>query len=160
MPENDREVFRYFQTDPKSRVSVDSPEYAAFALAKCDWMAKFEEKSGKTPTQQHIDRWISELPDSRLNDLKQTAVDVLNVTYSTYVEQARLAGYKAGKDDAVIRRVELATSFWRNLPGNIAVGVTSSFALLLILVSLLFNKDPSPIARYRKLSASPASPQR
>jgi hypothetical protein len=80
-------------------------------MAKFDWMAKFEEKSGETPTQQQIDRWISELPDSRLDDLKQTAVDVLNVTYSTYVEQARLAGYTAGKDDALGRRVDLTTSF-------------------------------------------------
>jgi len=54
--------------------------------------------------------------------------------------------------------VRSATSFSRNLPGNIAVGVASSFpfARLLILASLLFNKAPSPIALYQKLAPSQA----
>jgi hypothetical protein len=120
------------------------------------WISKREKSSGTAPTAEQVDQWISELPDSRLDEIQRTAIDFFEQTIADYVLLARADGYHAGKDDAIVSRVTEATSFWKNLPGNIAVGVVSSFAfaVILILAAVVFNKDPSPIAFYEKLTTT------
>jgi len=158
MPASDREVFDYFRRDPRSPPAADALAYASFSFDKYEWMAKREEISGTAPTGEQVDQWISELPYSRLDEIQHNALEFFEQTLSDYVLPARADGYQAGKQDAIVSRVTEATSFWKNLPGNIAVGVVSSFAfaVILILASIVFNKDPSPIAFYGKLS--PAAP--
>jgi len=158
MPANDREVFAYFRRDPSSPPAVDALAYASFSFDKYEWMAKRKEISGTAPTGEQVDQWISELPNSRLDEMQRSAFEFFQRTIAKYVLEARAEAYQAGKQDAIVSRVTEATSFWKNLPGNIAVGVVSSFAfaVILILASIVFNKDPSPIAFYEKLS--PAAP--
>ena len=158
MAESEREVFAYFRRDSSSSAEVDALAYASFAFDKYEWAAKFEANTGQPPSQADVERWIRELPDSRLDEIQQIALDFFRQTVSTYVELARDAALREGAQDAVVLRVRQATSFWRNLPGNLAVGVASSFAfaLLLILSALVFTHDPSPIALYNKYAAPPA----
>ena len=80
MPDNDRDVFEYFRRDASAGATVRSLAYASFAAAKFDWMTKFQAKQGSAPRQEDIDRWISELPDSRLDELKETALRGLGDT--------------------------------------------------------------------------------
>jgi len=121
-------------------------------------MTKVQSRTGSIPTAEQVDRWISELPDSRLEEVLESAQDLLSDTFEIVLADDRETAYRQGKDDAIVRQVALATSFWRNLPGNIAVGVVSSFAfaLLLVVASLVFNKDPSAIALYQKLVTAPS----
>jgi hypothetical protein len=159
MPNTDREVFAYFRRDEDTSPEVDALAYAADAFDKYEWMTKVEKRDGKVPAGAEIDRWISELPDSRLDEIQQNALAFFRKTVSTYVEEAEERAFRAGQQDAIVRQVERATSFWRNLPGNLTVGIVSSFvfALLLVLASVVFNKDPSPIALYEKLAAPAAT---
>ncbi len=161
MPNNDREVFEYFRRDEDTSAEVDSLAYASYAFDKYEWMSKLEQ-SGKVVTPEDVDRWIAELPDSRLDEIQENAFAFFRKTVATYIEEAEVRAYQRGQQDAIVQQVERATSFWRNLPGNIAVGIVSSFAfaLLLIAASLVFNKDPSPIAFYQKLTSPPAQPQK
>jgi hypothetical protein len=156
MPANDEEVFAYFRRDPNSDPAVDALAYASFSFDKYEWMAKREEIAGTAPTGEQVNQWISELPDSRLDEIQQTALEFFRRTVAIYISDARAEAYQAGKQDAIVSRVTEATSFWKNLPGNIAVGVVSSFAfaVILILAAVVFNKDPSPIAFYEKLTTT------
>lgn len=160
MAQTDREAYEYFKNDLNAPREAASLAYAAFAFDKYEWVKKFTEKTGFEPTYEEVDRWISELPNSRFEELKRNALTVFKAAVDTYSESAISAAYEAGKRDALVNQMRSATSFWRNLPGNMAVGIASSFAfgLLLILASLLFNKDPSPVALYQKLANPPAQP--
>ncbi len=160
MPNTDREVFAYFRKDEDTSPEVDALAYASYAFDKYEWMAKFEERTGKVPTPEEVELWISDLPDSRLDEIQRNALAFFRDTVSTYVEEAEAKAFQAGMQDAIVRRVEQATAFWRNLPGNLAVGIASSFvfALLLVLASIVFTKDPSPVALYQKFAAPPVVP--
>jgi hypothetical protein len=159
MPNNDREVYDYFRRNAATPVEADALAYASYAFDKYEWIAKLEQR-GKAPTPEEIDIWIADLPNSRLDEIQRNALALFRATIASYVKPAEDRAYRNGQQDAIIRQIEVATSFWRNLPGNIAVGLVSSFAfaLLLIAASLVFNKDPSPIALYNKVTASPAIP--
>jgi len=89
MADTDRDVFEYFRRDPATAPEAAALAYASFAFDKYQWMKKAPERSGVAPTHERVERWISELPDSRLEEIKLTAGTVFKVTVHAYRESAK-----------------------------------------------------------------------
>jgi hypothetical protein len=170
MPASDREVFSYFGRDPDTALEVDYLAFATFSSDKFDWMKKFEENRRRPPTPEEVELWISELPDSRLEDIRASAESTFDAAARAYLEDEikerveraiaesissnvresnealRLA--VSAHNDATLSRVRGFTSFRESWPTNVAIGVASSFvfALIIIAASLIYHRDPSPLA--------------
>lgn len=174
MPSSDREVYRYFEANVDTAREIDYLAYAAFAVAKFDWFDKFATTQARAPTQDEVDAWISQLPDSRLDEIHDAAGQVFRTAAREYMaERMERAAQKAVRDSvhAEIARhnkqieefVRSATSFSRNLIPNVGIGIISAFifSVIIIIASLIFTRDPSPLALYKSIdrSDSPAGSQ-
>jgi hypothetical protein len=164
---NDREVHEYFYSRPDTPPEVAALAYAGYAEAKYDWAAHFEGREGRSPTAQEVDRWIADLPNSRLDGLRDAAVSLFDLAARAYLAADMDEVARAARDEAIVRqvsaiegRVRKATSFWRTLLPNLVVGVFASliFSVLIIVAAMIFAKDPSPFALLRSLQPPPASP--
>jgi hypothetical protein len=162
VPKSDREVYQYFADNELTLQEVDYLAYASFAVAKFDWFDKFIDTHGREPTQDEINAWISELPDSRLDEIHDTARRVFRSAAREYMAEQMKAAEKRAVDTSILAEivrhnkqttdyVRSKMSFWRNLFPNIGIGFVSSviFAVVIILASLIFTRDPSPIALYK-----------
>ena len=172
MPDADRRIFDYFAANAETAQEVDYLAYASYAFAKFEWFDKYVARHGVEPDQAEIDRWVSELPDSRLDELHDAASRVFRSAARIYMaERMKEAQAKAVLDSidteikrhnlALERTVRSATSFRENLLPNIGIGILSSviFSIVIILASLIFTKDPSPISIYKSMTApAPATP--
>ncbi len=172
MPDADRRIFDYFAANAETAQEVDYLAYASYAFAKFEWFEKYVDRHGVEPDQAEIDRWVAELPDSRLDEIHDTASRVFHSAASLYMaermEQARVQAVLDSIDTeirrhnaALERTVRSATSFRENLLPNIGAGILSSviFSIVIILASLIFTRDPSPIAIYKSMTApGPAAP--
>ena len=163
MPDDDRGVFEYF------RQSAEIPEvaglaYASYAFEKYQWIERQIQLTNRTLSQTEIDAWIAGLPESKLDSLVIQATDLFDRAARAYMEpQIERAVQRAAKkavsrevrqsNQRVLRRVELATNFWRALPGNLFVGLISSVVFVLIVAggAWIFNSDPSPFAALKQL---------
>lgn len=171
MPADDREVYEHFNSRPDDPAEVIALAYAGYAKAKYDWVAHVEARHNRSPSSEEVDRWIADLPDSRLEDLRQDAIDFFDLAARAYMAGEMERAVKEARDEAIVRevrgsnqqvqaRVEQATGFGSTFWPNLFVGVVASFAfsLLVILASLIFTRDPSPFAILRGLQDQPAQP--
>ena len=171
MPDADKRVFDYFASNEDTAEEVDYLAFASYAFAKFEWFEKFLVQNGVEPTRAEIDKWIAELPDSRLKEIHDNASRVFRNAARLYMDdRVKLAEAKAVSAsirDEVKRHNEVlegyvrrATSFKDNLPANIGVGILSSviFSVVIIVASLIFTKDPSPIALYKSFGPSDTAP--
>ena len=169
MPVNDREVYGYFSSRSDSSKEVVALAYAGFAKAKYDWVAHIEKRGGTAPNSAEIDRWIEELPNSRLEGILEDAVDLFDLAARAYMAEALDAADAKARDDMIVREVtasnatvlalvEKATSFKSTLWPNLFIGVGASFvfSLVIILAGLIFNRDPSPFGWFREEQPVPA----
>lgn len=171
MPASDRDVYRHFHAYGDDPPEVTALAYAGYAKAKYDWFAHVEARAGRPPTPEEVDRWIADLPDSRLEGLRQVAIDLFDRAARAYMAAEIERAVAAARDDAVIReirasnaavmaRVQRTTAFGSTFLANLFIGIVASFAfsLLIIFASLIFTRDPSPFALYRSLQPEPAHP--
>jgi hypothetical protein len=169
MPASDRDVYQHFHARKDGR-EVNALAYAGYAKAKYEWFAHVEARTGRQPSPEEVDRWIADLPDSRLEQLRQEATDLLDLAARAYMAADIEKAVAAARDDAIIRevrasnealsaRLQTATAFGTTFFANLFIGVVASFAfsLLVIAASLIFARDPSPFALYRSLQ--PAATQ-
>lgn len=169
MPANDREVYDRFNARPDDPPEVIALAYAGYAKAKYDWVAHIEAREGRPPSPEAVDRWIADLPDSRLEDLRQDAIDFFDLAARAYMAADLERAVEQARDDVLVRevrasnqqvqaRVEKATGFGRTFWPNLFIGVVASFAfsLLVILATLIFTRDPSPFALFRGAQEPPA----
>lgn len=164
MPANDREVYQHFHVHGGASPEVIALAYAGYAKAKYDWVAHIEARRGTPPLPEEVDRWITDLPDSRLEDLRQDAIDFFDLAARAYMAAEIESAVETARDAAVIREVRAsnqalvaqmrkATAFGSTFLSNLFVGIVASFAFsfLIIAASLIFTRDPSPFALYRSL---------
>ena len=171
MPDADKRIFDYFARNEETAQEVDYLAFASYAFSKFEWLEKFVDRNGVEPTQAEIEKWVAELPDSRLDEIHNNASRVFRNAARIYMADR----IKRAQDEAVSASVfsELArhnaavegfvkrvTSFSANLLPNIGVGILSSviFSIVIIVASLIFTKDPSPIALYKSFAPSDAVP--
>jgi hypothetical protein len=162
--DSDRDVFRRFMAGGESR-EVALLAFASYAEAKYDWEAHHEARHGKPPTAIEVEHWIRDQSDHRLDEIQKTAVAYFDEAATAYMADQIEAERQAAVDQSILSevgliraRVEKATSFKSTFWPNVVVGVVASFAfaLLIILASLVFNKDPSPFAFFKtEPAASP-----
>jgi len=170
MPANDRDVYAYFSSRSGNSPEVVALAYAGFAKSKYDWVAHLEERNGMPPSSAEIDRWIAELPDSRLQGILEDAVDLFDLAARAYMAEALDAADAKARDDAIVREVtannaavlalvEKVTGFKSTLWPNLFIGVGASFvfSLVIILAGLIFNRDPSPFGWFREAQPAPAA---
>ncbi len=174
MPDADRRIFDYFSRNAETAEEVDYLAYASYAFSKFEWFQKYLEQNGREPTQAEADKWIDELPDSRLDEIHSAASRVFRSAARAYMaDPMREAQRKAVLEsiNTEIRRhnqsieatVTSATSFKANFWPNVGLSILSSFifSLVLIVSSVIVTKDPSPIALLRGLFSGvpgPAAP--
>lgn len=168
MPANDRDVYTHFGARTDDPPEVVALAYAGYAKAKYDWVAHMEAQTRKLPSAQEVDRWIAELPDSRLDELREAAIDFFDLAARAYMAPDIESAVAAARDGAIIHEmqasvsiVQAATSFRSTFFPNLLIGIVASFAFSLIIfgASLIFIHDPSPFALYRSMQpgALPAS---
>jgi hypothetical protein len=153
MPANDREVFEYFQRDDDTISEVELLAYASYALDKYEWMKKFEELHGTSPTQAEIDDWINHLPDSRLEETFDQALSFFDTAAREFLKDEIDTATKKAVDDSILSEVKRHTSFRSTWLLNVFCGIVASlaFSLLVIVMSLIFSHDPSPIALFKTI---------
>jgi hypothetical protein len=168
MPANDRDVYAYFSTRPDTSPEVVALAYAGFAKAKYDWIAHIEAMGGVAPSAAEVDRWIVELPTSRLEGFLEDAIDHFDLAARAYMAEDLADVAEAARDNAVVRevtasnaallaQVQKVTSFKSTLWPNLFLGVGASFvfSLVIILAGMIFNRDPSPFAWFHSAPAAP-----
>ncbi len=170
MPASDRDVYRHFYARSDDPPEIVALAYAGYASEKYEWFAHVEARTGRAPSPEEVDRWIADLPDSRLESHRQDAIDLFDLACKAYMAADIDKAVAAARDDAIVRevrasnealaaRLQTATSFGSTFIANLFIGVIASFAfsLLVIVASLIFARDPSPFALYRSLQ--PAATQ-
>jgi hypothetical protein len=75
MPSNDREVFQYFRAQTNTTREIQYLAYAGYAYAKNEWIEHFQNLHGRPPDIGDENGWIAQLPDSRLKEITQDAID-------------------------------------------------------------------------------------
>jgi len=157
MPSTDREVFEYFQSKPETPVEVDYLAYAKYAYDKYEWMQKFEEINKREPNVEEENNWIAHLPDSKLDETHNDAFGFFELAARKYMEDEIEEEKKSAINSSILMEIRNFTSFWRNLPANLMIGIFASliFSVLIILMGVLFARDPSPVALYKELTPSP-----
>lgn len=164
MPIADKRVFDYFSANEETAQEVDYLAFASYAFAKFEWYERFLSQHGTEPDQAELDKWADELPDSRLDEIHSNATRVFRSAARIYMaERIKEAEAKAisgsvlsevqRSNKEVERYVRAATSFSKNLLPNIGLGILTSFifSVFIILASLIFTSDPSPIALYKRV---------
>ena len=179
MPTNDREVHQHFYSRVDDPPEVAALAYAGYAKAKYDWVAHFEARESHPPTSAEVDRWIADLPASRLDDLRQDAIDFFDLAARAYMASDIERAAEAARDEAIVMevrtaaaaitvsgervqdRVERATSFRSTFWPNVFIGIVASFAFsfLVIAASIVFTRDPSPFALFRSIQEHATAPQ-
>jgi hypothetical protein len=169
MPKTDQEVFEHFRSfgsDPGEEI-ICLLAYASYAQAKYEWVNHSKIRHGRDPTEHEVATWIADLPNPRLADILNSAIDTFNNAAERYLktrtEEERAKAVDSsilGRVDIMAQRVERATSFRATFLPNLFTGVVASFAfaLLIILASLIFNKDPSPFAFFKNPAPAASGP--
>lgn len=176
MPDNEKEVWAYFSDEGEENQQVNFLAFSSFSFDKFEWMDKFSKKNGRQPTATEIDSWISELPDSRLDEMREWAQNFFEAAARAFLEDEHREAVQNASNSAVVatvrdnnqllraavmssneelgRRVERALSFTNTFAPNIFIGIISSFlfAIIIVLAALIFAKDPSPIALVKSLA--------
>jgi hypothetical protein len=171
MPANDKEVFEYFRRDPATSLEVDFLAYASYAYDKYAWMARFNELHKRDPSPAEIDSWISQLPNSRLDEIQEWAVDYFAGAARAFTAEETKREVERGinasiltevrtHNQSVLGTVTSATSFKSTWWQQLLVGIIASFvfAVLIILASAIFARDPSPLALYKGIVGEPTTP--
>ncbi|MFK4047513.1 hypothetical protein [Roseomonas mucosa] len=181
MPASDREVFTYFQEDPNTTPETALLAYAAYVQAKYDWV-DHQAQRGRSVTAEDIEEWTASQPETRLIEIRDTALTFFADAATTYMqphleaaketavkgsilsEGKRLNTELTAKVDtamaALDRKVENATSFSGTWKQNMFLGVAASFAftVLVILGGFIFDRDPSPFAWFKARAPAVAAP--
>lgn len=130
MAASDREVFRHFVDNPDLPREVALIAYASYAAEKYDWITHVELREGEPPSGDRIDSWISDLPDSRLATLRDTALAAFDIAATAYMEPILETAKKEAVDSSILQEVKKATSFRSTFGPNLVIGVVASFELL------------------------------
>jgi hypothetical protein len=159
MPESDQEIFEHFRSDYRdSSREIALLAYARYAQDKYDWVNQKLKKDGRVPTENEIARWISELPNSRLSEIHNGAINMFSVAAEEYMkprmedERARAVERSIlGQVAAMAQRVERATSFRTTVFPNLVIGVVASFvfALIVLICAVIFRRDLSIFAPFK-----------
>ncbi|PHK93469.1 hypothetical protein CR162_18530 [Pseudoroseomonas rhizosphaerae] len=184
MPNNDREVFEHFLSDPDASPEVAHLAYAAYAASKYDWATRFEELKGRPPAPAEVDQWIAELPMSRFVEIRATASETFALAAQTYmrdeIEKAKAEAVRASifgevqgisrlveannktalvEARAIRERVEKATSFKGTWLPNTFTGIIASlaFSVIVLVIAMIYQRDPSLFALFKGASPPPVS---
>lgn len=128
----------------------------AFAILeeqKVEWMRHMESTSGALPTGDQVRRWYQHQPESALRRVQGAAEVVLN-EYSGALTESIEKGYrKEVIDRVVLSTIRSSKKFWPTFIANVAAGCVAAllFSSLLVLLTIIVFRDPSPIAMIRQV---------
>lgn len=169
MLRSDREVFAHFLEDDTATREVALLAYASYAASKYEWAAHFERRFQRPPTAEEADEWTASLPESRLSEIRDTAVTFFADAATAYMlpqlEEARANAARDAvllKVEAVAARVERATSLRATWLPSLLTGVVASvvFTLLVLVGAAIYRGDPSVFALFKDAPVAPPPPAR
>lgn len=144
MPANDREVFQYLGSDPDTPGEIDQLTYAIFANERQHWCELFQKQNGREPTQQEIDRWVSEITDWRFGQMRGEAIQFFDAAAREYLSEEMEALKKEIFNDTVIKEVQAAGGFWRQLAMQLITAIAAPVIIGLIIAAALLYDRTNP----------------
>ena len=161
MPNTDQEVFDHFRTVSGENFEIGLMAYARYAQDKYNWV-NHRLARDNAPTDDEITGWIIDQHNARLDEIYRGAITQFQAAAEEYMK-SRIAEERAKAVDSSIldrvdtaaKRVERATSFWRNLVPNVIVTVAASFvfSVIVLFAAAIYRGDPSIFALFKEPSA-------
>jgi hypothetical protein len=108
MPNNDIEVFEHLTVDQETALEIDYLTYAIFAYKKKHWIAHFQKRHGKAPSQAEIDEWISQLTDYDFSQMRDEAANYFQFASREYLQEYIEDQKNEAVNSSILNEVRLA----------------------------------------------------
>ena len=160
MAASDQEVFERFLKDPDLTREEGLLAFASYSADKYEWIAHREASDGHPPSDADVERWIRDLPDTRLKAIQDQAVAGFDVAARAYMQSVIEEASKRAVDTSILAEVKRLTSFGATFWLNVLVGVVSSaaFAFIVLAAAIIADKDPSLIGLGKRIEAPNTTP--
>ncbi len=140
-------MYKYLVEDSDESWTYGLFAFAIFEEWRIEWQQHWEKQTGSAPTQEDIDHWYLQQPESSVVRARGEAETALAGYSSETVEEALRVETDRIKDSTVISEIRLARRLWPQIGVSVVGGVASAivFAALLIVLLLIVQIDPSPL---------------
>ena len=159
MPASPREIFEAFTRESGEDYlpEVALLAYGAFAAELYEWVEHEEHRRGRPPTDEEINTWIAQIPDARLNRIRDDALESFGLAARAFLEPEIVRQRKEAVDQSVLAEIQRFTSGFRAFGFNVAAGIVAAFlfALLALAFYYIVTTDPSPMDQARELLEAP-----
>jgi hypothetical protein len=162
MPSNEREVFDYLTSNDSTTSEEDFLTFAVFAFERREWMAQFEKSHSRPPTQEDIDRWISELSDWQFAQMRSHAAGMFDAAARAYLKDEIEEASNKARDAEIITQIKAATGgFWRQLGLALITAILAPLIIGAMIVSANYYSHffPTPSDVSNKVQPGESGPQ-
>lgn len=146
LPKSEGEVFDYFlaQSDSSSPTEIDSLAYVAFSYRKKHWRVHFKQRTGRNPSQQEMDDWVSSLSPFEFGEMRKTALQNFRTAADAYMREILESHKTAAVKASILNEIKSFTSPWRHLPIALIMAIVAPilFGMLIFLASVFDSKFP------------------
>jgi hypothetical protein len=146
MPNNDRQVFRYLSEDETTPVEIDYFTYAIYTVEKYEWFTHVENETGKPPTQQEIDRWISQITPFRYGNMREKAAQLFDEAARRYLHPEIERQKEAAVRESILSEVRAAGAFWKQLTVALITAVLAPIIIGGVIAAVLTYDRIMPAA--------------
>lgn len=147
MPNNSRDVFRYFTEGAEEDDILPYISYAIFSAEKYEWMEKYYYDNGIYPDLETEERWVREQPESYYKNIQYRAQRWLTEFSWYFLEEEIEKERQKAAEDEIAKRIQNIERFWPAFLNNFLAGMaaTIAFFLLAFVVALTVFGDLSAI---------------
>lgn len=127
--------------------------FAVLEEQKIEWMRHVETISGSLPTGEEVRSWYRHQPASVLRRAQEAAEGILR-GYGSELSESIEGDYRREIiDSVVVSEIRSINRFWPKFIANVAAGFVAAllFSTLLVLLTLIAFRDPSPIAMIKQV---------
>lgn len=153
-------MFERFLKDPDLTREEGLLAFASYSADKYEWIAHREATDNYPPSDADVERWIRDLPDTRLKAIQDQAVAGFDVAARAYMQSVIEETSRKAVDISILAEVKRMTSFGATFWLNVLVGVVSSaaFAIIVLAAAVIADKDPSLIGLGKRIEAPITTP--
>jgi hypothetical protein len=128
----------------------------AFAVVeeqKIEWIKHWTKNNGGPPSSEEIQNWYKQLPPGAVLRAKGTAQSALELFSAEVITEDDKENRKEIEEGIIVSEIRDMKRFWPQFGVNLAGGFISSviFALLLVAITVIALKDPSPIGLMKNI---------
>lgn len=120
---------------------------------RIEWEKHFAQRERRELSDEEVRGWYRELPAAQLLRARGDAENALRVYAAQVWDEFRERERDSVRDGVIVEEIRLSRRFWPQFGIGIASGIVSSlvFALMLLALLTIVQKDPSPIGIGRSL---------